>query len=82
MKLVPDQVQRWIPGHFITLGTDGYGRSDGREALRDHFEVDARYIVLATVKALMDTGEVDKKMVVKVIKKYKLDPNKINPEKV
>tara|TARA_B100001059_G_scaffold29106_1_gene23580 strand:+ start:179 stop:2848 length:2670 start_codon:yes stop_codon:yes gene_type:complete len=82
MKLVPDQVQRWIPGHFITLGTDGYGRSDGREALRDHFEVDARYIVLATVKALMDIGEVDKEMVVKAIKKYKLDPNKINPEKV
>ncbi len=82
MKLVPDQVHRWIPGHFTTLGTDGYGRSDGREALREHFEVDARYIVLATVKALMDTGDVDKEMVVKVIKKYKLDPNKINPEKV
>ena len=82
MQLVPDQVQRWIPGHFTTLGTDGYGRSDGRKALREHFEVDARYIVLATVKALMDTGEVDKKMVVKVIKKYKLDPNKISPEKV
>ena len=82
MQLVPDQVQRWIPGHFTTLGTDGYGRSDGRKALREHFEVDARYIVLASVKALMDTGEVDKEMVVKVIKKYKLDPNKINPEKV
>ena len=40
MKIVPDQIQRWVPGRFVTLGTDGYGRSDAREALRKHFEVD------------------------------------------
>jgi pyruvate dehydrogenase E1 component len=46
MKIVPDQIQRWMPGQYVTLGTDGYGRSDGRNALRQHFEVDERYIAV------------------------------------
>ena len=57
MKAVPDQVARWVPGHFTPLGTDGYGRSDTREALRRHFETDAGHVVVAVLKALADSGE-------------------------
>ena len=56
MKIVPDQIQRRVPGHFISLGTDGFGRSDGRAALRNHFEVDRRYITVTALQALADDG--------------------------
>ena len=79
MKIVPDQVQRWIPGRFISLGTDGYGRSDGRAALRDHFEVDRRYIVVTTLQALADDGALDEETVAEAIEKYDIDPNKPDP---
>lgn len=79
MKIVPDQVQRWIPGRFISLGTDGFGRSDGRAALRDHFEVDRRYIVVTTLQALADDGALDNKTVAQAIEKYGIDPNKPDP---
>ena len=68
MKLVPDQIQNWIPGAYVTLGTDGYGRSDGRDALRDHFEVDSRYIVLAVLNALFDQGDIEKKIIIHAMK--------------
>ncbi len=54
MKIVADQVQRWVPGRFISLGTDGYGRSDSRKALRQHFEVDQRYIAISALNGLAD----------------------------
>lgn len=79
MKIVPDQVQRWIPGRFISLGTDGYGRSDGRAALRDHFEVDRRYIVATTLQALADDDALDRKTVAEAIEKYGIDPAKPDP---
>ena len=60
MRLVPDQIRQWIPGRYVTLGTDGFGRSDGRSALRGHFEVDRRFIVLAALKALADEGSIDR----------------------
>ena len=82
MKIVPDQIQKWVPGIYKTLGTDGYGRSDSRAALREHFEVDARFIVLSTLNALAEKGDIEKRDVVKAIKKYKIDPNKISPEKL
>ena len=82
MKMVPDQIQKWVPGIYKTLGTDGYGRSDSRAALREHFEVDARFIVLSTLNALAEKGDIEKRDVVKAIKKYKIDPNKISPEKL
>ena len=50
MKIVPDQVARWVPGHFTALGTDGYGRSDTRVALRRHFETDAGHLVVAVLE--------------------------------
>ena len=82
MTLLPDQIQKWIPGSYTTLGTDGYGRSDGRSALRDHFEVDRRYIVLATLNALLDLGGIDQKIVLKAMKKFKINPKKPDPVKI
>ena len=82
MKMVPEQIQKWVPGIYKTLGTDGYGRSDSRAALREHFEVDARFIVLSTLNALAEKGDIEKRDVVKAIKKYKIDPKKISPEKL
>ena len=79
MKIVPDQIQRWIPGRFISLGTDGYGRSDARAALRDHFEVDRRYIVVTALQALADDGALDRQTVASAIEKYGIDPRKPDP---
>src|SRR6202044_223912 len=59
MRIVPDQIREWIGGRYLTLGTDGYGRSDSRAALRKHFEVDRNYIAVAALKALADEGKVD-----------------------
>ena len=56
MKAVPDQIARWVPGHFIPLGTDGFGRSDTREALRRHFETDAAHVVVAVLDGLRADG--------------------------
>ena len=79
MKIVPDQIQRWVPGRFMSLGTDGYGRSDDRDALRQHFEVDERFIAVAALKALADDGVLDQQTVSKAIEKYGIDPDRPNP---
>ena len=79
MKIVPEQIERWVPGRYVTLGTDGYGRSDSRAALRAHFEVDRYYIVVAALKALADDGALDQKTVTDAIERYKLDPDKPDP---
>ncbi len=79
MKSFAEQIQRFVPSAFIALGTDGYGRSDSREALRDFFEVDRNYIVVTTLKALSDEGKLPAKKVAEAVKKYKLNPNKPNP---
>ena len=79
MKIVPDQIQRWMPGQYVTLGTDGYGRSDGRDALRQFFEVDERYITVAALKALSDDGVLDQKTVSEAIRRFGIDPEKPDP---
>ena len=79
MKIVPDQIQRWMPGQYVTLGTDGYGRSDGRAALRQFFEVDRRYITVTALKALADDGVLDQQTVAKAIEKFGIDPEKPDP---
>jgi pyruvate dehydrogenase E1 component len=79
MKIVPDQIQRWVPGRFISLGTDGYGRSDARKALREHFEVDRHHIAVAALKALADDGALDSKTVSQAIEKYGIDPDRPDP---
>jgi pyruvate dehydrogenase E1 component len=79
MKIVPDQVQRWIPGQYVTLGTDGFGRSDSRSELRRFFEVDRRYIAVTALKALADEGKLDQKTVSDAITRYGIDPEKPDP---
>jgi pyruvate dehydrogenase E1 component len=79
MTMVPDQVSRWIPGHFSILGTDGYGRSDTREALRAHFETDSANIVVATLAALNNSGDGKPEEVADAIKHYGMDPERLDP---
>ncbi len=79
MKMVPDQVARWVPGHFTPLGTDGYGRSDTRAALRRHFEVDAGHVVVAVLKALADVGEGKAEEVTDAISRYGIDVEAPDP---
>ncbi|MBA3695214.1 MAG: pyruvate dehydrogenase (acetyl-transferring), homodimeric type [Methylotenera sp.] len=82
MKSFAEQISGLVPGKFVALGTDGYGRSDSREALRSFFEVDRYYVVLATLKALADEGKLPASKAAEAIKKYKLDANKPNPTTV
>ncbi|WP_444678387.1 pyruvate dehydrogenase (acetyl-transferring), homodimeric type [Halomonas sp. E19] len=79
MRLFADQVRAWVPMDYHVLGTDGYGRSDTREKLRHFFEVDRYFVTVASLKALADRGELDRKVVAEAIKKYGIDPNKPNP---
>ena len=79
MKTVADQIRQWVPGRYVALGTDGFGRSDAREALRSHFEVDRRWIVVAALKALADDGRVDRSSVTLAMKKFGIDPAKPDP---
>jgi len=82
MRIVPDQVREWIDGRFITLGTDGYGRSDSRAALRKHFEVDRNYIAIAALKGLADEGKVDQATLTKAMQALGVDSSKPVPWKV
>ena len=79
MKSFADQISNFIPNHFVSLGTDGYGRSDSRKALRSFFEVDRFYIVIAALKALSDQNKINVSLVADAIKKYNIDQTKTNP---
>ncbi len=79
IKAVPDQIARWVRGPYVSLGTDGFGRSDTRSNLRRHFEVDAEHIVVATLGALSQAGEVKPEAVLSAIDKYGLDPERPDP---
>ncbi len=79
MKAVPDQVARWVPAHFSVLGTDGFGRSDTRAALRRHFETDAAHLVVATLQALAATGEAKAEEVADAVARYGIDPEAPDP---
>jgi len=79
MRAVPDQVRQWVPGRYHALGTDGYGRSDSRAALRGFFEVDRRWIALAALKTLADEGMLDVATVAGAIERFGIDPDKPNP---
>jgi pyruvate dehydrogenase E1 component len=73
LRAVPDQIRQWVPGRYRTLGTDGYGRSDFRAALRRFFEVDRHYVVVAALSELAAAGAVDPKVVAEAIAKYDID---------
>ena len=79
VKMVSEQIGPYVPGPYYCLGTDGFGRSDTRDELRSFFEIDRYYIVLTSIKALAIKGDVEMVMVEKVMKKYKLDPDKPSP---
>ncbi len=78
-KLVPGQVARWIPRPYHTLGTDGFGRSDTREALRRFFEVDVGHVVVAVLHALSQEGTLDPSVVVEAIAHHGIDPDAPDP---
>jgi pyruvate dehydrogenase E1 component len=79
MKAVSDQVARWIPGEFYPLGTDGYGRSDTREALRRFFEVDTGHVVVAVLSALADAGSIGSEVVKDAIARYDVETESLDP---
>ncbi len=77
-----EQLREYIPARYVTLGTDGFGRSDTRDKLRVFFEVNRFYVAVAALKALADDGEIESKLVQQAIKKYGIDPEKPNPTTV
>jgi pyruvate dehydrogenase E1 component len=79
MKIVADQIRQWVPGDYVVLGTDGYGRSDARAELRAFFEVDRHWIAVAALAALARQGKVDGATVALAMKKFGIDPAKPNP---
>ena len=82
MKIVADQIRPFVPGRFVALGTDGFGRSDTRESLRSFFEVDRRFIALAALKALADDGVIARQRVSEAMQRYDIDPGKTDPARV
>jgi pyruvate dehydrogenase E1 component len=79
LKAVPGQIARWLPGPMITLGTDGFGRSDDRTALRHHFEVSAEHIVVAALAVLGREKAIDRRLAQKAIKELEIDSEAVNP---
>ena len=79
LKVLPDLIDRWLPRPLVSLGTDGFGRSEGRASLRDHFEVDAKFIVQATLHELAREGKVETAVVQKAIKDLGINTEKPNP---
>jgi pyruvate dehydrogenase E1 component len=79
MKAVPDQIARFVPGMLVPLGTDGFGRSDTREALRHHFEVDAAHVVIAVLASMAVAGDVKESDVAEAIERYGVDPEAVEP---
>jgi pyruvate dehydrogenase E1 component len=79
VKALPDSISQWLPGPLVSLGTDGFGRSDSRAALRDFFEVDARFITLATLAALARQQKIKANVVERAMRELEIDPEKVNP---
>jgi len=79
LKALPDMIDRWLPRRIAALGTDGFGRSEGRAGLRDFFEVDARHITLTTLSELMRDGQIEAKVVAEAITDLDINPEKANP---
>jgi len=79
MRTVPDQIRQWLPGAYVTLGTDGFGRSDARAPLRRHFEVDRNFIALAALKSLADADQIDRRTVIEAVQQLGIDVAKPNP---
>jgi pyruvate dehydrogenase E1 component len=79
VKTLPESVSQWLPRPLVALGTDGFGRSEGRASLRDFFEVDAKHIVLATLTGLLREGQITADCVQTAVKELGINPEKPNP---
>ncbi len=79
MKAVADQLRAFVPGRYSVLGTDGFGRSDVRKRLRDHFEVSRHFVVVAALKSLADEGRIEARVVAEAIERFGIDPDKPDP---
>ena len=79
LRAVPDLIRAWVPRRYVTLGTDGFGRSDTRAALRRFFEVDRHHIAVAALKALADEDRIDRANVERAMARYGIDPSLPNP---
>jgi len=79
VKAFAEQIREFVPATYKVLGTDGYGRSDSREKLRQFFEVNRYYIVVAALKALAEDGTIKVSEVSRAIKKFNIDSDKPNP---
>ena len=79
LKVLPGSLDRWMPRKIRSLGTDGFGRSDDRAGLRQFFEVDARFVAVATLAELAQEGQIDSNVVAQAIKDFGVDAEKANP---
>jgi pyruvate dehydrogenase E1 component len=79
MKILGDSIRQWVPGPYTVLGTDGFGRSESRRALRDFFEVDAKHIVWAALTSLAELKQIRADVLSKARSDLKIDPKKLNP---
>jgi pyruvate dehydrogenase E1 component len=79
IRAVPDQISRWVHQPFVSLGTDGFGRSDQREALRRFFEIDPEHIAVAVLAKLAEMGEVKPETVADAIARFGIEPDRTPP---
>jgi pyruvate dehydrogenase E1 component len=79
LKTLPNMISKWMPRRLASLGTDGFGRSEGRTSLREFFEVDSRFITVATLHELAQDGAIDKSVVERAIQEFGINPEKPNP---
>jgi pyruvate dehydrogenase E1 component len=79
VKALPNSISKWFPRRPVALGTDGFGRSESRAALRRFFEVDAAHIVIATLGSLVADGKVERQTVESAIAHFGVDPDAPNP---
>jgi pyruvate dehydrogenase E1 component len=81
MRAFADQIRPYVPRRYVCLGTDGFGRSDYRVALRKFFEVDRHYVAVAALKALADEGKFEKSKAEAAIREYGIDTERVPPWK-
>jgi pyruvate dehydrogenase E1 component len=79
LKTLPNMISKWMPRRLASLGTDGFGRSEGRTSLRDFFEVDSRFITVATLHELVSDGKLERSVLDKAIKELGINADKPNP---
>ena len=79
VKAVPNMIQKWMPGKYVCLGTDGFGRSDTRENLRKFFEIDAEHIVAATISTLLTEGKLSETKAKSALKSLDINPDAPDP---